>query len=81
MAILEGSADTLGGARSLPGCRLRLRSDNSGGNSLFLMFCFIVAVILLRHWLDLRDDRTRRSWEGELDSLDTLVGVDNGRHS
>lgn len=81
MEILEGSTDTLGGARSVRGRRFRFRTDRSGDDSLFLMFCFIVAVILLRHWLDLRDDRTRRSWEGELDSLDTLVGADNGRHS
>ena len=81
MEILEGSADTLGRARSLSGRRHGLRTDRFGGNPLFLMFCFIVAVVLLRHWLDMRDDRARRSWGQELDSLDTLVGVENGRQS
>ena len=81
MAILEGSADTLGGARSLFGCRFWFRVDDSGGNSLFLMFCFIVAVILLRHWLDMQDNRACQGWDQELESLDTLVGAENGNHS
>lgn len=77
MEILEGSADTLGGARSLSGRRFRFCSDRSDGYSLFLMFCFIVAVILLRHWLDIRDDRARQHWDHE---LDTLVRAENGSH-
>ncbi len=81
MEILEGSTDTLGGARSLPSRRFRFRVDRSGGNPLFLMFCFIVAVILLRHWLDVHNDRTRRRWDQELDALDTLVGSENGNRS
>ena len=81
MEILEGSTDTLGGVRSLFGRRFRFRVDNSGGNSLFLMFCFIFAVVLLRRWLDMRDEHARQHWGQELDSLDTLVGVDSGNHS
>lgn len=43
---------------------------------------FIIAVILVRHWLDVQQDarERRQRWDQELEALDSLVGMSDNGH-